>query len=197
MLLESLREAITLRSFWLGIEHPELPRAEVRSRAAAQLAEEHKQQRRQHADRRLAAASHPLRPLRGWRQDYNEPDVLRDFMAKAMGMLARLHRPEPPPKRVRIRDAAATQQPTPPPSLIDRITDALAPEPELPFEPPQPPMVRSPNSGAGVVLIPDSEFVHRQGLGDEVTQNWRNSIQSNITQFPLRRGVPSSGKYIG
>jgi hypothetical protein len=192
MLIESIRERITLRSFWLGVQHPELSRAELRSRAAAELAAEH----RSHQQVRLDRASH--RPGQ-WQPPPHPDPVVNSLIRKVCAVIARLHVEKPPP-RVRIHDTPLTAspavpapQPTPPrPSIVERIAD-LVTEPEPPAEPPQRPMIRS--EGSSAVLIPDAEFPAR--YCDQATANWRASVESNIVHFEQRRGGPKRSWYIG
>jgi hypothetical protein len=183
MTLDGLHQAVLVKSLWNRIAG--LDPATARKQAIREIAAE---DRKSGIDRRLAAASHPvpLPALRGQPQYGHEPDVRSLLIRKVTAMIARLHRPEPPPKRVRISDAMpATPAPQPAaPSLIERIVDAIT-EPEREPPTPQAPMIRSPNATTTAQLIVDDP--HRSG-NDFILENWKRSIQTNnIIDFENRQ----------
>jgi hypothetical protein len=192
MLLDSIRQQITVRSFWLGLANPDLPHAEVRSRAAAELAAEHKAARARragHAAARMRMASHPIGPQH---PQHGDP-IARQFISKVMAVFHRLQH-EPAGNTV-VRRRLRETPPTPPtePSLAQRIAEAIAPAPEPPA--PQAPAVISPNSSSGVQLITDHPV--NTGIGDIVTANWRKSIADNARDYEAKRGGKSNVIYIG
>jgi hypothetical protein len=136
--------------------------------------------------RRLAAASHPVPP-------HHHDDVHRTLLDKVLAAASRLFvdpssssRPEPSPQPPARR------------RLVERLADAIAPEPTRsePSPTPQPPTIRSSQS-SGAVLIGDEEYSAR--YRDQPTANWRKSIADNDRLLDERRGRPA-GKinlYIG
>jgi hypothetical protein len=190
----SLSQALTLRSFWLRIGNKDLTRQQSRELAAQQLADEHREA--SHAQQRLDRASHPV----GQQLPQHADPVVRAFIRKVSAVAERLWAaPKPPLRRIPLHDrtaAPAVQQPPPPEPpkpLIDRIADAILPEPEPAPEPPPRPTIQSPGSSAQLIV----DNPHNAGIGDVVTDNWRRSIQENVVNFNERRGTPSSGRYIG
>jgi len=184
-----IRQALVLKAFWWHVSDPELSQQQCRELAAKELAAEHRQQ---HQDRRLAAASVPLPPLRGQKQSHHdEPDPQSTLIRKVCACIARLHKP---PRRVRIAEPATQPTPPPGPSLLDRIVESF--EPALPEPQPERPLVQVPGSNAQLI----TDLPHRSG-GEYAVDNWRRSIEiNNVIDLENRQRVQSQRKlnlYVG
>jgi hypothetical protein len=188
----SFRQALALRSFWLGVKHPNWSREDIRNLAAQQLADEEREQRER--------ARHERRPPPAEPRDARER-----LIARIMAMWARLAAsPSTPPapasdhRSRRLQAASAPLQPptrTPrrfPRSMRERLVEAFTSEPEPSPPEPQQPVYQGENSNA--MLIPDEEYSKR--FQDVPTRNWRRSIEANEKSFAERRGHPPSSRIV-
>jgi hypothetical protein len=176
----SLAQQILIRSFWFRVSNPGISDADARNAAAAELAQEHREQ-----------AKHERKPLPRPQPHRRANDPRSRLLGRMLGMLERLaaRRVEPaasPPK--------LGEMPTARPSFFERVMAAFEPEPT----PPQPEPAQSPTilaEGSSAVLISDDEYV--PGLRSVATANWRASIESNIVKFDERRGTKPTSRYVG
>jgi hypothetical protein len=182
---DTLRQAITVRSFWLLVANPTLTKVEAKAAAAEMLAQEER-------ERRAKERKQPAQPT----VPRTAKDGFTDFgallLAKLSNMLSAIER------RRSATPAATPAPPTPEPavprpSLVERVKAVFEPQPEQPVPTPPPlPWARGENSSA--VLIPESEFA--PGMRSVVTENWRKSIADNLISFDEKRGRPKSKSWI-
>ena len=120
MVPHNLASALTLRAFWLQIGNL----ADERQQA--------KHQHHHHRQRRLDAPSvSPHRRRHG--------DPAPDLIGKVSAMISRLFATPPVLDK---RPEPAVQEPSPRPSIIERVVDALTPEQPQPELTPTPPTKR-------------------------------------------------------